>query len=303
MSVPSQVDGWSLVRKLGEGSDGVVALYQKADKQAVFKFPSGTDESYKSIQTEDAVLKKIAQKKKLDRLHLVKPVKSVKTNGQFVVEHFLEGITLTEYLMTREISPSAANLIGAQISAGVRELHNLGYAHNDLYPRNILINPNTLAVYIIDYGRSLPADLPLSEYHETQWDYPRPMNDRVKVTVRDDAYVAATRELLREVAARKIRPPLSATQFEAVFNPGTNYTRVINDFMTKATAHLNPMPSPSPGFSVAPPATIVNPFASPPKPSAPYTLWSASPVAKPSAPYTMWSTSPPKPSVPANPWV
>jgi serine/threonine protein kinase len=269
--LPPTVEGWSLVRKLGEGMDGVVALYKKGSDQAVFKFPTAA--GVFNIQMENTVLQNIARKKPIPK-HLVGATPSVSTHGQFVVQQFVEGITLEDFVRKYNITPDLAINITEQIRQGVKALHDVGYAHNDLHLGNVLINPQTYEVYIIDYGRSTPVDWPLTSYLEERWRYPIPSDDRVKVSVRDDAFVAASSALLNAAAKHDKARPLSNTVFNALSNL---WVAAGNASLTKST--LNP-PQPLPPPVVEPPKPPT-PVVEPPKPPTPVV---EPPVAKPKPP-------------------
>ena len=53
-----------------------------------------------------------------------------------------------------ESEPKFDPIAVINMAAGLKELHNLGYAHGDVKPENILYNPLTHAIRFIDFGYS-----------------------------------------------------------------------------------------------------------------------------------------------------
>jgi hypothetical protein len=126
---------------------------------------------------------------------------------------------------------------------------------------NILINPYTLSVHIIDYGRSTPADLPLatyrSEHGEDRWIYTTAGN--AKVEVRDLGFLAGTSALMNDIVERNIPAPIPNSEWpflERVY---------INAGVSAVQTAIAAAPPPTPPPNIPPPL-IENPFTALPKP-------------------------------------
>lgn len=179
-AIPTEVaGGWKFEKVLGQGADGVVALFTKADQRAVLKFPTATGGA--SFEREKAVSAVIREQ---PRSHLLGQKFA---SDSFVAQDFVDGITLFRFGQDYDFNVDTANGIVSQIEAGVAALHQLGFAHNDLHLANMLIDPVTRNIWIIDYGRSAYT-----------WEEMK----GVPVTENDRAFIAATAAWLRNLATR-----------------------------------------------------------------------------------------------------
>lgn len=67
-------------------------------------------------------------------------------------------MTLDTYLKGRTIkrlSEDQAKIIGKQLRNAITYLHSLNIIHRDLKLENILIDPSTLKIKLIDFGYSI----------------------------------------------------------------------------------------------------------------------------------------------------
>lgn len=73
-----------------------------------------------------------------------------------IVTKYLEGyITLQEFIDDYKVSQEHHNEIANRITNAVDLIHEHNLAHGDLYERNILINPKTLDIKLIDFGKCI----------------------------------------------------------------------------------------------------------------------------------------------------
>lgn len=70
----------------------------------------------------------------------------------YIVTEYLEGNTLQEYF--GELTPQQVYDVAMYIAYGIKTLHDLNIAHLDIKPYNILLNPETMKLDIIDFGLS-----------------------------------------------------------------------------------------------------------------------------------------------------
>lgn len=204
---PRNIQGWTLSKVLGEGTDGVVALYTKGNQKIVFKFP--TKHGLEYVRQEELVLKRVAKKR---HRNLVAAYVGLKP-GKFLAQEYVEGVTLASYVERNRITPALARQIVAQITTGVQALHAIGFAHNDLHLANIMINPTSQEVFLIDYGRATSANVLLRNYDELHWKYTVDPESTARVTIRDYAFIAGANAWLQLHAAAK--GPITKTENRA----------------------------------------------------------------------------------------
>jgi serine/threonine protein kinase len=70
-----------------------------------------------------------------------------------LVTEFVEGIDFLTYLenLTQSLDVKSILTIIKQLFIGINYIHSMGYAHRDIKPDNIMINPETLDIKIIDF--------------------------------------------------------------------------------------------------------------------------------------------------------
>jgi serine/threonine protein kinase len=72
---------------------------------------------------------------------------------QVIVTEFLQGyITLFEYIQNYNYNKFTSNKIIHQMKSSMNKIHKTGILHGDINSKNILINPNTLDIKLIDFG-------------------------------------------------------------------------------------------------------------------------------------------------------
>jgi serine/threonine protein kinase len=70
-----------------------------------------------------------------------------------IITEFLPGyITMSEFMERYKISKSDLSNIISQIGETLNFIHKFGILHNDLHRENIMIDPKTLNIKIIDFG-------------------------------------------------------------------------------------------------------------------------------------------------------
>ena len=84
-----------------------------------------------------------------------------KAHNAFIVSEYIEGGTMNDFLLNLVkgsiIPPNKLWSLMTQLMLGLRYIHNKGYAHNDIKPENIIINPYGRIRYI-DFGASCSND-------------------------------------------------------------------------------------------------------------------------------------------------
>jgi calcium-dependent protein kinase len=151
-------ENYSMVKRLGEGSYGVV--------WKVKHLLTGHDRAMKKInkstktkkETEQEIMNEIEILRKMDHPHIVKIFEFFNTpEGYFLITEFCTGGELFQEVADKApFSEYIAANIMFQIFSAVNYCHNLNIVHRDLKPENILIessNSNgTYNLKIIDFG-------------------------------------------------------------------------------------------------------------------------------------------------------
>jgi len=152
---------YKIIRALGRGAFGTTYLVEKQSKMYVLKSIKLTPKNISDIYTEIDVLKKIA-KSGCRKDILCYHDQFVNCDNQtlnIVTLAFEDSITLTDYI--KSYQKIRANIprkdilkIMYNLANGFNYLSELGIAHSDIKPDNILINEKTLDIQIIDFGLS-----------------------------------------------------------------------------------------------------------------------------------------------------
>lgn len=146
-----KINDYKLLRELGQGGFGITYLAEKDKRQFVIK------KIIKKInKNEIRALKTIQQAGcQPDVLCYVEDFE--KDNTQYIVtELFPNSTDLHNYLWvyTKYLDNQDKLKIMLNITNALSRVHNLGIAHLDLKPDNILINTISMNVQIIDFGLS-----------------------------------------------------------------------------------------------------------------------------------------------------
>lgn len=152
---------YDILKTLGQGSFGkVVKAKNKHTKEIVAIKIQQNPCNYQEFLNEILILKKISEICKnlvciKDYGKLTNSDKCDKTDihaQYYIVMDFIKGITLTEFINDKKITPSIFVEITIQMHTGLKLLHQYNMAHMDLKPDNIMIDPETLKVTIVDLG-------------------------------------------------------------------------------------------------------------------------------------------------------
>ena len=146
-------DGYRIVREIHSSSRSHIYLGVDIESETpvAIKIPSidlRDDASYlKRFLMEEWIARRI------DNPHVLKPrPQSRKRNYVYVVMEFIEGQTLTQWMIDNPRPElEAVRGIVEQIAKGLRAFHRMEMLHQDLRPDNIIID-QTRTVKIIDFG-------------------------------------------------------------------------------------------------------------------------------------------------------
>jgi eukaryotic-like serine/threonine-protein kinase len=141
-----------LLDKVGEGGMGVVyrARDQHLDRDVAIKIlPDGslTEESARRRFRKEAFALS-----KLNHPHIA-TIHDFDTEGNtdFLVQEFIEGLTLSEILKAGPLLEKEILIYGSQLAEGIAAAHDRGIIHSDLKPSNIRVTPEG-HLKILDFG-------------------------------------------------------------------------------------------------------------------------------------------------------
>lgn len=145
-SDPKSVAGFEVLEKLGSGAVGSTYRVSFDGDDCVLKVPHDIDK-FKFIEREAEVAKA------LEHVEGVTSVieKSKAPQPGFLLLSFAPGETLNKFSARPDFSISQARVIAKNALEVIGKVHESGYLHGDLSPRNIIVDED-LRVRLIDFG-------------------------------------------------------------------------------------------------------------------------------------------------------
>lgn len=129
--------GSVFVAHLGGGGDG---------STVAIKIPRCTDRSFEEFEVLT----------RFDHPHIVNVVAEPLSNGSLLLE-YCSGGTLADRLDERHLTATEARQLMARLADALAELHNAGWIHGDVSPRNIAFREDNTPV-LIDFTTARPSD-------------------------------------------------------------------------------------------------------------------------------------------------
>ncbi len=102
----------------------------------------------------------------LSHPHLVKTLEYGVTTGdeQYLVMEYVEGQGLNSLIIARNPQLAAARLdLLRQAASAVGAVHEAGYIHRDICPRNFVVSPDLTTIRLIDFGLTVPRQPPFMQ--------------------------------------------------------------------------------------------------------------------------------------------
>ncbi|MBX2819939.1 MAG: serine/threonine-protein kinase [Rhodothermaceae bacterium] len=173
--IPGQrIDAYKVVERLGQGGMGEVYLAERDDGEfkqrvaiKVVRSGMATEEVYKRFQYERQILANLSHP------HIARLLfGGVTTDGlpYFVMEYVEDGVPLTEYCDTHELSIKERLELFKKVCDAVRYAQRNLVIHRDLKPSNILVNKDGV-VKLLDFGiaKLLDSEMdPVTMFETTQ---------------------------------------------------------------------------------------------------------------------------------------
>lgn len=157
---------WKFVQKLGDTYVSQVSLVQNSitGDMGVIKRLDFDTNTLSSIQREISILKHVQPYCQPYFLCLIGTFEDA-TGVSILLQADMGYISLYDYIKQNQVTQSLGESTGIidDLIEGLRELHRLGVAHNDIKPLNILTNPDTEDTKYIDFGVSCLEDKCLFE--------------------------------------------------------------------------------------------------------------------------------------------
>jgi serine/threonine protein kinase len=131
---------------LGKGNVGQVYLMQNLENpQKQYAYKRNLKKHEKKLTYQAQLLKQVNK-----RVPSKSNLKYIQHGNNILITEYLKGfVQLNDFLI---ISPEKCSEIVPKVNIAVDELHKAGIAHRDLKGENIMINPETLEIKIIDFG-------------------------------------------------------------------------------------------------------------------------------------------------------
>ena len=151
-------DGYTIVREVHGSSRShlYLAIDIETGTQVILKIPSI------DLREDTAYLRRFMMEewvaRRINSAHVLKPsLQSRKRNFLYIVTEFIEGQTLTQWMIDNP-KPDLETVRGIieQIARGLRAFHRMEMLHQDVRPDNIMIDRNG-TVKIIDFGSTKVA--------------------------------------------------------------------------------------------------------------------------------------------------
>jgi len=158
----SQIGGYRIVRRLGQGAFGTVYLGrdEQLDRPVAIKVPRA--DRFSGPQDLDRFLQeaRLAARTKHPGIVTVYQVDRDPDAGWFIVLEYIEGRSLSSLLRTERLTPTRAAELMTGTAEALSYAHERGLVHRDLKPANILLDGQ---------GRPHIADFGLAVHEDDRW--------------------------------------------------------------------------------------------------------------------------------------
>lgn len=152
----TSIQNYKLLKSLGEGGYGKVYLTERNGEKFVIK--RILTENFN--KTEINILKKIARSNCQPDILCYTEDFTIDKYTYIVTKAFLNSKSLHDFVWSNRYHLNLGNKlqIMLNITESLSKIHDLKIAHVDIKGDNILINPRTLDIQLIDFGLSCDAD-------------------------------------------------------------------------------------------------------------------------------------------------
>ncbi len=134
---------YSVAKVLSENGDSKVLklLHKKLGKAIVLRsYPSPIDAYHKLFEIKNPHIPEVLEIKEL-------------SDGQIIIEEFIEGSTVAEVLSSGQFSYRGAKKVIEGVAFALDTLHGMGIVHRDIKPENVIISEGGRAI-LLDFNAS-----------------------------------------------------------------------------------------------------------------------------------------------------
>jgi WD40 repeat protein len=167
LSTPLEVEGYEILRVLGEGGMGVVYLARQqvpVQRQVALKIVKPGMDSKQVVARFETERQALAL---LDHPNIaqVYDAGTTKDGHPYFSMEYVEGLPITEYCDKHRFSIEERLQLFVQVCEGVQHAHQKGIIHRDIKPSNVLVykEGDKPLPKIIDFGVAKALTVPLTE--------------------------------------------------------------------------------------------------------------------------------------------
>ena len=148
------IDGWHVVKELGNGGFAVVYLVEKNGKPYALKLARHRDASGDEKHTHARVLREVAILLTLSHPNIVSPrgYGYAETGNVFLALDYVDGWTLGEWKERKHPTAHEILSVFVKIASALAYMHERGVLHRDLKLSNVLIRKSDGEPVIIDFS-------------------------------------------------------------------------------------------------------------------------------------------------------
>jgi len=153
------IDGWHVVKELGNGGSAVVYLVEKNGKQDALKLARHRDASGDEMQTHARMMRELSIISSLNHPNIVSHRGSgyAETGNLYLALEYVNGWTLAEWKERKHPTAHEVLRVLVKIVSALTYMHRLGVLHRDLKLSNVLIRKSDGEPVIVDFSSATHA--------------------------------------------------------------------------------------------------------------------------------------------------
>jgi serine/threonine-protein kinase len=151
------VNGWRVVKKLGEGGCGCVFLVEQGDQRLAMKFTKARATPGDAAHLEARGLREVAYMLLAEHPHIMKVwgfgrAPDARTGWLYALLDYIEGDTLSSWARRNKPTPREVVRLFAKVASALEAAHRQGLFHRDVKPSNILVRAVDGEPVVADWG-------------------------------------------------------------------------------------------------------------------------------------------------------
>ncbi|WP_164016341.1 serine/threonine protein kinase [Pyxidicoccus trucidator] len=148
------IDGWHVVKELGNGGFAVVYLVEKNGRPHALKLARHRDASGDEKKTHARVVRELAILLTLSHQNIISPrgFGYAETGNVFLVLDYVDGWTLGEWKERKHPTAHEILSVFVKLASALAYMHSKGILHRDLKLENVLIRKSDGEPVIIDFS-------------------------------------------------------------------------------------------------------------------------------------------------------